>query len=198
MGHVHVLGTDIFSENIAAAREKFGENDHLSFAVMDKNGSIPRLKGKPYHLMFCAFVLDTIPLWSDLVSLCQNMVGALTPHGELYLLRLHPNAFAGSDLFAEYHLKPNETPQHGDSFTVELRNDRSSISFLDTFWSPQHLGDLFTHMDCTVSSIEIRVRQVPDDNSEALQEILRNAGVVLEGREWQVPLFQILRIIKSD
>ena len=90
---VKVLGFDLHEETLAEARENYPDRPNLFFCRKDADDPIPLIEDQNYHLMFAPFVLETIKDFEDVERLCSQIVDALVEGGEVYFLRLHPNAF---------------------------------------------------------------------------------------------------------
>lgn len=190
-----ILGMDIFAENVARATRTYGENPRLKFALYEKTQILPLIDNQPYHLIFAIFVLDTIADFDEVKRLCSAMFSALEISGEIYLLRLHPQSLCFEGRFQEYLMNTKPEWSHGDSLLVELsRRDGTKIDLQDTYWEPEQIGDLFLAKGCEVDYLPLTLNS---QTAEWLKYVLVRLNVRQDLPEWQVPLYQLIRIKRN-
>jgi len=195
-GVVQVVGVDIHPMNIQKASATYLHVQNLSFRHMEASGPIPLHKGRLYHGMFATFVLDTIHSFEDVEQLCRNMVAALLPRGEIYLLRLHPNSLSYLGQFQQYRLQPKPIWSHGDLLSIELLNEtRASIFIEDRYWEPEKVIDVFRLLGCEVELIDLSFH-ADEWVFKQLEIHIEKSGLVQNMPEWFVPLYQIMRVRK--
>lgn len=197
-GRAEVVGVDIHASNIQIARSSYEQVEGLSFQHIKPGAVIPLIENQPYHAMFATFVLDTIHNFDDVIQLCQNMVSALIPDGEIYLLRLHPNALRYGGTFQEYQLNTKQDWSHGDPLLVKLiRADGDSIEIDDRFWHPSKIKDIFHSVSCDVEMMDVSFNSHPVVVKHLEMQVEKmNLGSTIP--EWVVPLYQIIRVRKLD
>lgn len=192
-GVVKVLGFDLHEDTILEARENYPDRPNLFFCKKDPADSIPLIGDQPYHLMFALFVLETIKDFDDVKRLCCQMVNALIDGGELYFLRLHPDALK-QEGFRDYSITTRNTWTHGDTFQIQLAGQSNLIK--DHFWEPEQIAAIFTDKGCHVDLIPISW-----DSSPQIIDLLK--GFIAATRldeamaDWRVPLYQIIRVVKQ-
>jgi len=192
-----VIGVDIHESNIRIARSTYKQIERLSFQFMKRGGAIPLLDKQLYHGIFTTFVLDTIHNFNDVVQLCKNMVSALLPGGEIYLLRLHPKALCYSGSFREYQVNTKQEWEHGDSLHIKLiRDDGQTIEIDDCFWQPAKIQDVFVVSGCDVQIMDISF-QSESVLVQHLERQIQQVNLPSIMPEWTVPLYQIMRAKKS-
>lgn len=191
---VKVLGFDIHASLIAQARENYPNRSHLSFVLKRPDEPLPLIDDQPYHLIFAPFVVETIPTFDEVTHLYSQLIGGLVQGGELYFLRLHPNALTYQGVFRDYGLTSKPTWAHGDLFDVRLADHTNLI---DRFWSPDIIASWFEARGCSVEMIPIQWAA-----ESAVEELLRTfieATHLDQGMpEWSVPLYQIIRVVKQE
>jgi hypothetical protein len=196
-GNVQVMGTDIHSANLLYATQKYRNIPNLQFQSMAIGGSLPLIDDKHYHLIFATFVLDTILSFADVTMLCRRMVEALETGGDIYLLRLHPNALSASVKFRDYSIVPRTNWEHGDPLYIRMSSaDNQTINIYDRFWEPGQISDVFAAMNCEVELLPISWNGT-ETVKLVLQNLLAQEHIPTDMPEWTVPLFQIIRIKKS-
>jgi len=193
---VQVLGTDIYESNIRRASEKYQHFTDLQFQFMSPGGEIPCIEERPYHLIFAAFVLDTIASFDNVSILCRRMVEALEPQGEIYMLRLHPNALMSRRLFCDYFVDPRPVWQHGDPLNIQLTTrGGKSIKINDTYWEPSRICDVFASVGCQATLLDVSLHGSPS-MQQHLEYGIANVSLASDMSEWHVPLYQIIQVKK--
>ncbi|GEM_PF-1121979 len=191
---VKVLGFDLHEETVAEARQNYPDQPHLFFARKDLADPMLLIDGQPYHLMFAPFVVETIEAFDEVQRLCTQMLDALAGNGELYFLRLHPDALTYADVFRDYHVPTRDTWTHGDSFKIRLAGQTEYMN--DHFWKPEQIARLFSDQGCHVDLIPVGW-----DASDAIVDLLKGfidaTQLDADMPEWSVPLYQIIRVVKQ-
>lgn len=190
---VKVLGFDLHAATIAEAHENYPDRPNLFFVEKPLNDPVPLIDGQPYHLMFAAFVVETISTFDDVKLLCSQLVDALLSGGEIYFLRLHPQALKSGETFQDYTLPQRETWAHGDTFPVRLAGHSKDL--IDRFWEPEQLVQVFADLGCRAELIPIQQGVSPVIN-ELLTRFISATRLVEDMPEWTVPLYQIVRVVK--
>jgi len=191
---IQVLGTDIYESNITHAVDKYQHVHNLQFKHMQRGHAIPLLNGQKYHAVFATFVIDTIHDYDDVEQLCRNMVDALVDHGEIYLLRLHPNSLRSQAGFQEYELPKKSTWTHGDELLVQLTKENGKKMVIeDRYWDPNHISKLFRQSGCQVNLIEVSLKDSSPIQGKLMQH-LHQVGIASDLPEWTIPLYQFIRV----
>lgn len=194
-GMVHVLGVDIHESNVRQAVVTY---PHISFQHIERGSEIPLIGGHRYHGMFATFVLDTIHRFEDVEQLCRNMVRALLPGGEIYLLRLHPNSlqYEIGIPFQEYRLPSKSSWSHGDPLQIHLINEAGeAIAIDDRYWEPAAIAQVFEAAGCAVNCYDVSMDSTPLVAQE-LERQIEMSRLSRNMPEWSVPLYQIMRVQK--
>jgi len=194
---VQVVGLDIYESNIQKATETYRHLTDIQFRAMLRGGAIPRIENRGYHLLFAAFVIDTITSFEDVSVLCEHMVESLEPHGKIYVLRLHPNGVKSKASFHDYHIESRANWQHGDPLNIQISNQESkTIHLEDTFWETSRICDIFTSLRCESEPLSVSTTGLPSMQEYFTREVL-SLGLPLEMVEWHVPLYQIIQVKKQ-
>lgn len=194
-GNFQMLGTDIFEENIQVASQKFAQ-PNLQFVWMEAGHPIPLIDNQPYHLILATFVLDAILDFEAVKALCVGMMDALLNNGELFLLRLHPNALSSNAGFAEYEFPVKPLWRDNDDLIINIvTRSGKKTEVIDKYWNPETIGALFAECGCTVEYIPI-VHDMQGKIGDQLRVLIAEKGLDIHNQDWSVPLFQIIRICK--
>ncbi|NJR12879.1 class I SAM-dependent methyltransferase [bacterium] len=191
---LQILGFDVYEATIAQANENYGGRAGLSFVHKPLAQALPLINDAPYHLMFATFVLETITDYEQVRTLCSQLVAGLLPQGEIYFLRLHPNALTYQGTFRDYRLRERRPLTHGETFRVRLAGHNKE--FLDHYWQPEELSRFFTAQGCTVHLIPMSW-DAPNAMTALLKQITAATRVEDTLPEWTVPLYQIIRVVKN-
>lgn len=189
---VKVLGFDLHEETLVEARENYPNRPNLFFCKKDPADAIPLIEDQPYHLMFAPFVLETMKAFEDVERLCSQMINGLVDGGQLYFLRLHPNALKYEG-FRDYNITTRDTWTHGDAFQIRLAGDLIK----DHFWEPEQIATVFSDKGCSVDLISLSWESSPHV-IDLLKGFIASTRLDDEMAEWQVPLYQIIRVVKQD
>lgn len=191
---VKVLGFDLHEETILEAHENYPDRPNLFFCKKDLADPIPLIEDRPYHLMFAPFVLETIEDFDDVQRLCDQMVNALDDNGEMYFLRLHPNALRHEEGFHDYAITTRDHWTHGDEFQIRLVGQSKLIR--DHFWGPEQIAEVFTDKGCYVELIPMSLETSPQI-TDLLKGFIAATRLDESMSEWNVPLYQIIRVVKQ-